>query len=104
MFQTQIFELKKVQSEQVNKYRMQQNLFDITRAERNSLQKQLQESNAECNELKKKLRIIAHQTEQLKEDISMKESTLVKEENILRKAMKDKEYLKCVLSSYIFPD
>ncbi|XP_044753434.1 cilia- and flagella-associated protein 58-like [Coccinella septempunctata] len=96
---TQIFELKKVQSEQVNKYRMQQNLFDITRAERNSLQKQLQESNAECNELKKKLRIIAHQTEQLKEDISMKESTLIKEENILRKAMKDKEYLKMELTN-----
>ncbi|XP_045475100.1 cilia- and flagella-associated protein 58-like [Harmonia axyridis] len=96
---TQIFELKKIQSEQVNKYRMQQNLFDITRAERNSLQKQLQESNAECNELKKKLRIIAHQTEQLKEDISMKESTLVKEENVLRKAMKDKEYLKMELTN-----
>ncbi|KAL3268053.1 hypothetical protein HHI36_007182 [Cryptolaemus montrouzieri] len=99
MKKTQIFELKKAQSEQVNKYRMQQNLFDITRAERNSLQKQLQESSAECNELKKKLRIIGHQTEQLKEDIAMKEGLLVKEDNILRKAMKDKEYLKMELTN-----
>ncbi|KAK9886136.1 hypothetical protein WA026_014923 [Henosepilachna vigintioctopunctata] len=95
----QIFELKKAQSEQVNKFRMQQNLFDITRAERNSLQKQLQESGAETVELKKKLRIITHQTEQLKEDIAMKETTLVKGENILRKAMKEKEYLKMELTN-----
>lgn len=73
---------------------MQQNLFDSIRAERNALQKSLQDSNAEASELKVKLKITGHQTEQLKEDISMKERMLVKEENILRKVTKEKENLR----------
>lgn len=95
----QIFDMKKSQSQQMSKYRMQQNFLDIVRAERNSFQKQLQESNAEAGELKKKLKITSHQTEQLKEDIAMKEALLVKEDNILRKAVKDKEYLKMELNN-----
>lgn len=73
---------------------MQQNLFDTIRAERNALQKSLQEANAESSELKVKLKITGHQTEQLKEDISMKERLLVKEENVLRKVTKEKENLR----------
>lgn len=73
---------------------MQHNIFDTIRAERNALQKSLQESNAECSELKVKLKVSGHQTEQLKEDVSMKERLLVKEENILRKVTKEKENLR----------
>lgn len=73
---------------------MQLNLFDAVRAERNALQKSLQESNAECSELKTKLKVTSHQTEQLKEDIAMKEQQLIKEEVILRKVTKEKENLR----------
>lgn len=92
--QTEIYDLKKSLAENENKIRMQQNLFDTIRAERNALQKSLQESSAECSELKVKLKVNSHQTEQLKEDISMKEQLLVKEENILRKINKEKENLR----------
>lgn len=76
-----------------NKMRMQQNLFEAIRADRNALQKNLQETTAEIGELKTKLKITSHQTEQLKEDISTKEQLLIKEENILRKVTKEKENL-----------
>lgn len=73
---------------------MQLNLFDAVRAERNALQKNLQEANAESSELKTKLKVTSHQTEQLKEDIAMKEQQLIKEEIILRKVTKEKENLR----------
>lgn len=76
-----------------NKIRLQQNLFEGVNAERNSLQKTLLEVSAEIGELKEKLKISNHQTEQLKEDISMKEQVLIKNETILRKVTKEKENL-----------
>lgn len=90
----QIYDLKKSISEGENRLRMQQNLYDTVRAERNTLEKSLQESNAESWELKKKLKINSHQIEQLKEDVSTKEQLLIKEENIMRKIVKEKENLK----------
>lgn len=85
--------MKKQIAELENKIRMQQNLFEAVNADRNSLQKTLLETTAEIGELKEKLKISSHQTEQLKEDISMKEQLLVKEETILRKVTKEKENL-----------
>lgn len=92
--QEHIFDLKKNATEQEHKLRQQQNLYEAIRTDRNALQKSLQESNAECHELKKKLKILFHQIEQLKEDIGMKEKMLIKDENILRKINKEKENLK----------
>lgn len=62
------------------KYRQQQNLFESVRAERNSLNKNLTEAYDEIQELKNKLKVLSHQTEQLKEDIVAKEAGLIKEE------------------------
>lgn len=81
-------------TDQETHVRQQHNLYETMRSERNALQKNLQESNAECDELRKKLKIVLHQTEQLKEDISMKEKLLVKDENIMRKITKEKDNLK----------
>lgn len=78
---------------------MQQNLFDVMRAEKNALQKSLTESSAECTELRAKLKLSNHQTEQLKEDIAMREKDLIKEEIILRKVMKEKENLRLDLNN-----
>ncbi|KAJ8965219.1 hypothetical protein NQ314_004289 [Rhamnusium bicolor] len=86
--------LKKSATEQENKLRQQHNLYEAIRSDRNALQKSLQESTAETGELKKKLKIVFHQTEQLKEDIGMKEKLLVKDENMMRKINKEKENLK----------
>lgn len=62
------------------KYRQQQNLFESVRAERNSLNKNLTEAYDEIQESKSKLKVLSHQTEQLKEDIVAKEAGLIKEE------------------------
>lgn len=97
MKQQNIFEHKKQILETEAKLRQQQNLFEIVRADRNAFQKQLQESIAECGELKAKLKISTHQGEQLKEDIAAKEALLLKEESILRKLNKEKENLKWVV-------
>lgn len=93
---TEIYELKKSVTERDNRLRMQQNLFDAVRSDRNALQKTLQESTAEAGELKKKVKITLHQIEQLKEDISMKEQQLIKEENVFRKVLKEKENLRLI--------
>ncbi|KAL1494784.1 hypothetical protein ABEB36_010327 [Hypothenemus hampei] len=90
----QIFDLKKSITEHQNEIRQHKNTYEAIRADRNSLQKTLQEATAECGELKKKLKIVVHQTEQLKEDISMKEKLLIKDENIMRKINKEKDNLK----------
>ncbi|XP_068899538.1 cilia- and flagella-associated protein 58-like isoform X1 [Tenebrio molitor] len=94
----EIYDLKKNISEAENRLRMQQNLYDQVRSERNALEKSLQESSAESGELRKKLKITNHQIEQLKEDVSTKEQLLIKEENIMRKVQKEKENLKVELN------
>lgn len=76
------------------KLRQQQNVFESIRVERNSLQKQLLDATSQVSELKTKLKVSMHQSEQLKEDISSKEELLLKQENILRKVNKEKENLK----------
>lgn len=88
--------MKKKITENENQIRQQQNIYEAVRADRNSLQKSLQEATAECGELKKKLKIVFHQTEQLKEDIAMKEKLLIKDENVMRKITKEKDNLKYV--------
>ncbi|KAF2901963.1 hypothetical protein ILUMI_04223 [Ignelater luminosus] len=95
----EIYDLKKNLAENETRLRMQQNLFEGVRAERNGLQKALQESAAECGELKNKLKVSSHQSEQLKEDIAMKEQQLIREENILRKMTKEKENLRVELDN-----
>ncbi|KAJ8978920.1 hypothetical protein NQ317_013358 [Molorchus minor] len=95
--QAQIFDLKKQEAEQQNKLRQQYNMYEAMRTDRNALQKAFQESSAEGDELKKKLKMAYHQTEQLKEDIVMKEKLLVKDENVMRKLTKEKENLKIEL-------
>ncbi|VEN52638.1 unnamed protein product [Callosobruchus maculatus] len=89
-----IFDLKKTTSELENKVRQQQNLYEAIRSDRNSLQKLLQESTAETGELKKKLKMLFHHIEQLKEDIGQKEKLLIKDENAMRKLNKEKDNLK----------
>ncbi|XP_018319123.1 cilia- and flagella-associated protein 58-like [Agrilus planipennis] len=97
----EIFGLKKMITEVEAKLKMQQNLFDAIRAERNQFQKALQESMAEAGELKGKLKISIHQTEQLKEDASMKEHDVIKIENVLKKLLKEKENLKIEINNHL---
>lgn len=78
--QAEIFDYKKRLAEAETRYRQQQSLFEVVRAERNSYSKSLVEAQEEIRDLRSKLKITSQQVEQLKEDIAAKEASLVKEE------------------------
>ncbi|XP_057669299.1 cilia- and flagella-associated protein 58-like [Diorhabda carinulata] len=89
-----IFDLKKEAAERDNKIRQQQNIYEAMRSDRNALQKLYQDSSAECDELRKKLKLVTHQVEQLKENVGQKEKQIIKDESIVRKLNREKEQLK----------
>jgi chromosome segregation ATPase len=85
----QIFDYKKKIAEAETKYKQQQNLYEAVRSDRNLYSKNLIERQDEINENRRKLKIMTHQIDQLKEEIqnklkekyktSLKENTLVDE-------------------------
>nr|BAE00607.1 unnamed protein product [Macaca fascicularis] len=76
--ETQIFDYRKKIAESEIKLKQQQNLYEAVRSDRNLYSKNLVEAQDEITEMKRKLKIMTHQVDQLKEEISAKESALVK--------------------------
>ncbi|KAJ3347867.1 hypothetical protein HDU83_001692 [Entophlyctis luteolus] len=75
------------------KLKEQQTLYENVRADRNLYSKNLIESQDDINEMKRKIKIMTHQIEQLKEEIGNKEAALAKESVEHAKLDKDKETL-----------
>ena len=90
----QIFDYKKKIAEAETKLKQQQNLYEAVRSDRNLYSKNLIESQDEITEMKRKLKIMNHQIDQLKEEISAKEAALVKEQLEHQRVEKEKEALK----------
>lgn len=78
--QVEVLDYKKSLADVETKYRQHQSLFEAVRAEWNLCNRSLIETQEEVQDLKSKLKITSQQTEQLKEDIAMKEANLVKKE------------------------
>lgn len=93
----QIFDYKKKIAEQETKYKQQQNLYEAVRSDRNLYSKNLIERQDEINENKRKLKIMTHQIDQLKEEIQNKEQALVKEHTLHQQVEKEKDNLKAEL-------
>jgi chromosome segregation ATPase len=89
--EVQISEIKKRVVEWENKLRQQQQLYESVRADRNHYSKGLIEAQDEIAELRKKFKIMGHQIEQLKEEISSKDQALVKEHFDFQRAEKMRE-------------
>ncbi|XP_063834480.1 cilia- and flagella-associated protein 58-like [Ostrinia nubilalis] len=89
-----ILDLKKALREETIKSRKLSVALDATRAERNMLHKNYTEALDEIQDLKQKLKMLAYQIEQLKEDISGKESGLKSCEGTLAKCNKKNEQLR----------
>jgi chromosome segregation ATPase len=68
-------------------------MYESVRTDRNLYSKNLIESQDEITEMKRKLKIMSHQIEQLKEEISSKENALIKEHFEHTKLEKEKEAL-----------
>lgn len=93
----QIFDYKKKIAEAETKLKQQQNLYEAVRSDRNLYSKNLIESQDEITEMKRKLKIMNHQIDQLKEEITAKESALVKEHLEHQRVEKEKDALKAEL-------
>lgn len=68
-------------------------MYESVRTDRNMYSKNLIESQDEVGEMKRKLKIMSHQIEQLKEEIATKENALIKEHFENTKLEKEKESL-----------
>ena len=80
--ENQIFDLKKKIAECEGRLKQQQSLYESVRSDRNLYSKNLLESQDEISELKRKMKIMTHQIDQLKEEISAKEAALLKEHSV----------------------
>ncbi|KAM3957974.1 cilia- and flagella-associated protein 58 [Aphomia sociella] len=94
-----ILDLKKALREETMKSRKLSVALDATRAERNMLHKNYTEALDEIQDLKQKLKMLAYQIEQLKEDISGKETGLKTCEGALAKCHKKNEQLRTEVQS-----
>jgi chromosome segregation ATPase len=70
-------ELKKAISEEKNKLKLQQHLYEQVRSDRNIFSKQQTASEDTISEMKRKFTIMQHQIEQLKEEIATKDAALI---------------------------
>ncbi|XP_074089856.1 cilia- and flagella-associated protein 58 isoform X1 [Macrotis lagotis] len=93
----QIFDYRKKIAESETKLKQQQNLYEAVRSDRNLYSKNLIEAQDEITEMKRKLKIMTHQVDQLKEEISSKEVSLVKLHLEHQRVEKEKETLKAEL-------
>jgi chromosome segregation ATPase len=89
----QILELTRRSTEWEAKLRQQQQLYEGVRADRNHYSKGLIEAQDEIAELRKKFKIMGHQIEQLKDEVSSKDQAIVKVHYEFQKAEKIKENL-----------
>eukprot|EP00055_Hartaetosiga_balthica_P002929 m.5790 g.5790 ORF g.5790 m.5790 type:complete len:855 (-) comp2480_c0_seq1:209-2773(-) len=77
--ESQVVELKKNLFDSESKLKQLQALYEQVRSDRNLYSKNLIEAQDEIQEMKRKLKIMNHQIDQLKEEITTKESMLQKE-------------------------
>jgi hypothetical protein len=74
MKELMIFDSKKKVTELERKLKEQQTMYETVRTDRNLYSKNLVEAQDEIIEMKRKLKIMSHQIEQLKEEIATKEN------------------------------
>ncbi|KAG2497197.1 hypothetical protein HYH03_004786 [Edaphochlamys debaryana] len=92
-----IIDLQKRIAEGEAKLKQQQNLYEAVRADRNLYSKNLIEAQDEIQEMKRKFKIMQHQIEQLKEEITGKDLYLLKEHFDHQKVIKEKDLLRAEL-------
>ena len=89
-----IVDLQKSIADGNAKLKAQQSMYEAVRTDRNMYSKNLLEAQDEIAEMKRKFKIMNHQIEQLKEEISTKDLALVKEHFDHMKVEKENESLR----------
>ncbi|GMI42250.1 hypothetical protein TeGR_g14775, partial [Tetraparma gracilis] len=77
-----------------SRLKQQQNLYEAVRSDRNLYSKNLIESQEEIAEMKRRFKVMNHQIEQLKDEITSKDHALVKEHFNHHNVDKERESLK----------
>ncbi|KAJ1569721.1 hypothetical protein HK405_004919 [Cladochytrium tenue] len=93
-----VFDSRKKITEFERKLKEQQSLYENVRADRNLYSKNLVESQDEINEMKRKVKIMGHQIEQLKEEIASKDANIAKEHFEHARLEKEKESLAATIA------
>jgi len=88
-----LFDYKKKIAEAETKLKQQQNLYEACRSDRNLYSKNLVEAQDEISEMKRKLKIMTHQIEQHREEISTRNTENKKQEEKLARTEKEKDVL-----------
>ncbi|KAJ1637888.1 hypothetical protein T492DRAFT_900634 [Pavlovales sp. CCMP2436] len=89
-----MIDLQKKISDSEGRLKGQQKLYEAVRSDRNLYSKNLIEAQDEIAEMKRKFKIMNHQIEQLKEEITAKEAAHIKEHFEHAKAEKEREAYK----------
>ena len=90
----QCFEYRKQILEAETRLKQQQNLYEACRSDRNLYSKNLVEANDEMATMKRKLKIMTHQIEQLKDEISSRKNESKRHEEKLGRVEKESSVLK----------
>ena len=86
--------MQKKISEDTSKLKQKQNLYEVVRSDRNLYSKQLVDLQNDITALKTTFRQINHMIDQQKEDISIRDSLIVKEHFLHHSVEKERELLK----------
>lgn len=80
--ENQLFDYKKKLADAESRLHQQKSLYETVRSERNLHSKNLIEAQGEIADMKRKLKIMNHQIDQLKDEISAKEAALAREHTV----------------------
>jgi chromosome segregation ATPase len=89
-----INDLQKKNSELEAKLKHQQNLYEAVRSDRNLYSKNLLQAQEEIGELTKKYTRMYHQVDQLKDELKLKDASLVDQDREFQKIVKENEKTK----------
>ena len=92
--EVQVSDLQKKIIDGGSRLKQQQNLYEAVRSDRNLYSKNLIESQEEIAEMKRRFKVMNHQIEQLKDEITSKDHALVKEHFNHHNVDKDRDQLK----------
>lgn len=92
--ETQVTEYQRKIIDSTARLKQQQNLYEAVRSERNLYSKKLVQSQEEIAEMKRRFKILNHQIDQHKEEITAKDHALVKEHFNHHNVCKERESLK----------
>ena len=90
----ELSEMQKAIDDERKKMKVQQNLYEQVRSDRNMFSAAQVEAEDEISEMKRKFKIMTHQIDQLKEEIGTKDSALISQHHSYKKCVEEMKMMK----------